>query len=121
MNMLEKYPLKVVWTGKWPCLCRGKWVIEYDGKSLKIPDYRIYKDMNTNGIYSFWHFTDNYDVEYEDIESGLDCDEWIESNREWIEKMFKDAGIKVTEELLTQLFEQINSQDFRMGTCGGCI
>lgn len=113
--------LKVEWTGSHPCLCYGEWKIEYDGIDLRFPSEIKRSHMNTFGEYEEWHFDENMIEQFESYEDGLKCHEWIYENREWITKMFEENNIKVTEELLIDLFNKIQSEDWRHGSCGGCI
>lgn len=115
------YTLDVEWTGSYPCLCSGEWIIKYNGIKLKVPNEYKTKDMNTSGEYSHWYFDDNmseYDEYYED---GLDEANWINENYNWIENMFNKENIVITKELLSDLYDKIHAQDFRSGSCGGCI
>lgn len=104
------------WSGSYPCLCFGEWTLKVNGKdvSKKIPDDLRESSMNTYGTYQSWHFEDLIEV-FEDYEDGLDCEEWIEENNEWLNKITTDYSIK------EQIFKAIQSEDFRSGSCGGCI
>lgn len=111
--------LKVEWTGSYPCLCSGEWIIKYNGNKLKVPKEYRNSYMNTFGEYNY--LVDVIEERFEPYEDGLECHEWIYENREWITKMFEDKNIEVTEELLIDLFNEIQSEDWRSGSCGGCI
>ena len=53
--------IEVEWTGEYPCLCYGKWILKIGGKdcSKLIPKkLRVHSDMNTFGKYDKWHFED---------------------------------------------------------------
>ena len=104
------------WSGSYPCLCFGEWTLKVDGKDVseKIPNDLRESSMNTYGTYQSWHFED-WDVVFEDYEDGLDCEEWIEENDEWLSEITTDYSIK------EQIFIAIQSKDFRHGSCGGCI
>lgn len=41
------------WTGGYPNLCSGKWILKYDDKELEIPQNRINKTMET---YKKWEW-----------------------------------------------------------------
>ena len=79
------------WSGAWPCLCHGQWTLKVNGKDVtdKIPDDLRESEMNTYGVYQSWHFDENYMEEFEDYEDGLDCEEWIEANKEWLDTITK--------------------------------
>lgn len=104
------------WSGSYPCLCFGEWTLKVDGKNVskKIPDDLRESSMNTYGTYQSWHFEDWMEV-FEDYEDGLDCEEWIKENDEWLSEITTDYSIK------EQIFIAIQSKDFRHGSCGGCI
>ena len=104
------------WNGSYPCLCHGEWTLKVNGKNVskKIPEDLRNSSMNTYGTYQSWHFEDWMEV-FEDYEDGLDCEEWIEENNEWLNKITTDYSIK------EQIFNAIQSEDFRSGSCGGCI
>lgn len=108
--------VKAKWTGTYPCLCYGEWKLRVDGKdvSKKIPKDKRDKPMHTFGIYSKWHF-ENWQEVFEDYEDGLQCDDWIKENIDWVSKITSDR--KVQEEI----FNAIQSEDFRWHSCGGCI
>lgn len=108
------YKLEVEWTGTYPCLCFGEWIIKYNGIELKVPNEYKTKDMGTLGDYYQWYFDEYY-------EDGLDETDWINKNYSWIKNMFNEVGIIVTKELLSDLYYEIHGQDWRSGSCGGCI
>lgn len=107
---------EVEWTGEWPSLCCGKWIIKKNGVDVsdKIPESLRENDMNTYGTYDSWHFDEDYMEEWESYSDGLDAEEWI-ANNPWI------LNICSTEEEEYELFEAIQDQDWRHGSCGGCI
>lgn len=104
------------WSGSYPCLCSGSWTLIVDGKDVseKIPFYLRKSSMNTYGTYQSWHFEDWLEV-FEDYDDGLDCEEWIKSNDDWLNEITTDYLIK------EQIFMAIQEEDFRSGSCGGCI
>ena len=112
MNTFE-----VEWTGGWPCLCIGEWIIRKHGVDVSkyIPEHLRCSSMNTTGTYSEWYFDENYLEVFEDYEDGLELPEWIVDNDNWI------SQICDTVEEKEELFEAIQSQDWRTGSCGGCI
>ena len=104
------------WSGSYPCLCYGKWTLIVNDKDVsdKIPEDLRDSSMNTYGTYQTWHFENCLEV-FEDYTSGLDCYDWIKENKKWLDE--------ITTELDTQkeIYQAINEQDFRSGSCGGCI
>lgn len=83
--------------------------------SDKIPkDYRN-EPMNTNGVYSSWRFGNDWEVEWHNYEDGLECKDWIKENKKWLDGITTD---KCEQEDIYYAF-QLN--DWRYGSCGGCI
>ena len=109
--------IKIEWTGGWPSLCIGEWVIEIDGVNYsdKIPEDLRVSDMGTAGSYSSWCFSNGYDVKWSSSEEGLDSEDWIDANKYWLKEL------PIDESEYPQVFKLINEQDFRSGSCGGCI
>ena len=108
--------VKANWSGSYPCLCFGEWTLKVDGKDVSemIPKNLRESSMNTYGTYQSWHFVDWMEV-FEDYESGLICEDWIRENKEWLDKITKDEKVQA------EIYYAINEQDFRSGSCGGCI
>jgi hypothetical protein len=72
--------------------------------------------MNTWGLYQRWCINMGDWEEYEETyEDGLEEKEWITCNRNWI-KEFCD-----NEEEMIELYWAISQEDWRGGSCGGCI
>lgn len=107
---------EAAWTGCYPCLCFGEWIIKKDGKDVSdaIPDDLRHYHMNTEGTYERWYFDDNYSEVFESYEDGLGLYQWIEQNP-WIDRICHN------EEEKQDLFYAISGADFRPGSCGGCI
>ena len=87
------------WTGDYPNLCSGQWILKVNNIDVShlIPEDLRNEPMNTYRDYMSWNFTPDWEVENNYYEDGLFCDEWVE------------------------IYEAINSQDWRYGECGGCI
>lgn len=109
--------IKIEWTGGWPSLCYGEWVIEIDGVNYsdKIPEDLRVSDMGTAGCYDSWCFHNGYDVKWSSNEEGLESEDWINANRYWLKEL------PIDESEYPKVFELISEQDFRTGSCGGCI
>ena len=105
------------WSGGYPCLCYGEWTLFIDGKDMsdKIPKDLRNESMNTNGVYLSWHFESDWEVEWNDYEDGLEREDWIKENKEWLDNITTD---KCEQEDIYYAF-QLN--DWRHGSCGGCI
>ena len=118
---MNKSLLVVEWTGCYPSLCFGEWIIKYNNQELNIPENIKEDNMNTHGSYAHWTFDEEYIEEWTYYEDGLDEEEWLQYNMEWIVPMFQEFNIEITNDLLSELFEKIQEQDWRHGSCGGCI
>lgn len=117
--MLNK--LYVEWTGSYPNLCSGEWVIKYDGIELTVPDDIKYATMDTFGEYGSWYFDEDMYEVWDYYTDGDDEETWITKNIDWVKSMFEEHGIEVTSELLSTLFKKVQEEDWRHGSCGGCI
>lgn len=103
------------WTGRYPCLCSGEWIISIDGEKVDLPEDIKSSEMGTYGVYSRWHFASYWEEVWEDYEDGLFCDEWIKANSWWI----SDLHLSNTETV--DLYNAVAACDWRHGSCGGCI
>lgn len=110
----------VNWTGSYPGLCFGEWIIKYKEKTLELPEAIKKNDMGTYGEYESWHFEDGMEI-FESYTDGLNEKAWIETNREWIEPLFNRYSIPLTDGVLHEFYTKIQENDFRSGSCGGCI
>ncbi len=108
-------PFHANWTSKGNTLCLGHWEIEYEGLPLVLPEPRAEKDMGTKGIYNFMDPDDELFLE------GLDEDEWIVENMEWLSDVFIQSNIPLEEENFRAFYRAVNKEDWRCGSCGGCI
>lgn len=106
----------VKWTGRYPTLCYGKWVINVDGIPLTGIGNGNFK---TYGNYHRWYFVDWSD-EWDRYEDGEEFEVW-----DWSRNGLKDSlerhGIEVTKELMLELYKAIQMEDWRSNSCGGCI
>ena len=105
------------WSGKYPCLCYGEWTLKVDGENVsnKIPEDLRKEYMNTYKSYEEWRFDENYNEEWECYNDGLKCEDWIKVNGYWLNKIVTDKDIQKC------IFHAINEEDWRHGSCGGCI
>lgn len=118
--------IKVEWTGKYPNLCSGEWIITVDDdKILELPHEVKRGNMNTKGEYSSWRFSGgNYDVNWSSDTHGLDSENWIKVHKHTWKKIFKKNNIynkDTFKEDFYDLYYELNSNDWRSGSCGGCI
>jgi len=108
-------PFKATWSEQGHTICLGHWEISYQGRPLRIPGARLDQDMGTYGIYSFL-FPD--DPEFAE---GLEEEEWILENVDWLTDLFISEDIPVDEQHFRWFYQAVNAQDWRCGSCGGCI
>lgn len=108
-------PFRANWTAKGNTLCLGHWEIHYFDKLIVLPTERAEKDMGTRGIYNF---IDPDDTLYLD---GLEEDDWILANIDWLSDVFINANIPLEESLFRQFYQAVNQEDWRCGSCGGCM
>lgn len=107
--------IEAEWTGQYPCLCSGEWIIKVDGERVSLPKEIRTSNMNTFGTYERWYFGTNWEEQWEEYESGLEFKPWLQENSWWVSKL----GLSDTE---TQaLYNAIAEEDWRHGSCGGCI
>jgi len=109
------------WTGRYPSLCCGHWEIIVDGEYLPIPEDKAQETMNTYGTYESWHFDEHWSEVFEDYQEGMYESEWFDENKSWI-----DVGLAQIKKHFgymdyCALYEAIRKEDFRRGSCGGCI
>lgn len=108
------------WTGTYPTLCFGEWVIKYNGKQLELPEDVKSRCMNTEGEYESWHFEDWVEV-FDSYYDGLEEDDWIGVNKAWVDSLFEEHNISKTKDNYYELFKSVQAEDWRSGSCGGCI
>lgn len=105
---------EVKWTGKYPTLCFGEWIIKKDGQDVSKYMPCRQAPMETYGEYDMWHFDDDYNEVWETYKNGMHFKKWSKKN-EWINKICKNKKEK------RELFKAIQKEDWRHGSCGGCI
>ena len=107
--------VKAEWSGKYPCLCNGKWSLCVDGQwvSDRIPEELRDEPMDTHIVYFETSFFEDEPVD-ERCEDGLRCREWVAKNQYWLDNISAD------EEVQCEIFEAFQKADWRRHTCGGC-
>lgn len=111
--MDKKFSVSVEWSGAWPNLCSGEWTCRINGRKVKVPFQR--EPADTRGTYQTWHFSNGWDVVWEDYKDGMDCKEWCEMWKDWLDKL------GLSEEEREQVYEAFQEKDWRHNSCGGCI
>jgi len=112
----EAKGVKAKWSGSYPALCHGEWYLSVSGEDVSgfIPQELKNSPMWTAGTYYAWHFENWLEV-FEPYEDGLDCDEWINENKDWLGRITTDSKTQ------KEIFYAIQEEDFRWGSCGGCV
>lgn len=111
---MSDHTFDITWTGAWPALCCGHWVVKKDGEEIPCPFEDC--DANTWGNYPMWYFDEVYLETWEEERfEGLQKEAWIEEYKDWLSKVSDDP------EDWSIIYDQFQAQDFRRGTCGGCI
>ena len=107
--------VKAEWSGKYPCLCNGKWSLWVDGNwmSDRIPEELRDEPMYTRGVYFETSFLEG-ELVGDSYEDGLRCREWVAKNKHWLD------NISMDEEVQCEIFEAFQKADWRRHTCGGC-
>lgn len=105
--------VEVEWTGGWPALCCGEWVVKIDGKRVADPPFQG-EPAGTFGVYSYWYF-DDWVEDFGEYEDGMSKGDWFDENFVWLKKV-DPSGEKWDE-----LYEAFQREDWRYGSCGGCI
>lgn len=112
---MKPNPFEARWTAQGHTLCLGHWQITYQGKPLALADIQLERDMGTWGVYDPI-FDD--DPEYSE---GLKEDDWIIANIEWLSDLFAAHQIPIDEQHMRWFFQAVDEQDWRCGSCGGCM
>jgi hypothetical protein len=114
-GMLETNQFNAFWTARGNNLCLGHWEISYLGNPLQLEPGIRQNDMGTYAIYSF------FDPEDAMFAEGLQEDDWIVGNVDWLANLFRQNGVPISEENMRAFYRAVNLQDWRCGSCGGCI
>ena len=112
--------VNVVWTGEWPRKCKGRWIFEVDGKDYRylLPfanDDGVDLPADTFGTYECWNMDSEGERLWLHTENGLDIEDWIDQNREWLEV------ITPHENDWDDIFYAFQNADWRFKECGGCV
>ena len=103
------------WTGKYPCLCSGEWILYRDDEPVDTDIPFQSECAGTYRTYSRWYFDDNYSEHWEEYEDGLDADAWIDEHWDWLQTLTDD------EDEYHDIFFAFQDKDWRSSSCGGCI
>ena len=108
-------PFTARWTATGSNICVGHWEISHLGQPLELDSERRENDMGTYAIYSYIFPDDEMYAE------GLQEDEWIIANLDWLMHLFIANNIPTDEAHFRYFYQAVNKQDWRCGSCGGCI
>lgn len=109
--------IEAKWSGSFPCLCHGQWTLIINGNDVsdKIPGELRTSPMNTFGEYETWSFNDDWSEEWETYTDGLHREDWIKTNKTWLDTITTNPSVQ------RKIFSLIQEEDWRHGSCGGCI
>ena len=111
--------ITVEYTGSYPTLCFGEWIVTIDGTQL---DTTEWGPMETRGEYRKWYFDENYSEEWETYQDGYTFPFWLKSEaKQMVMDSLTQAGISINIWDLYDMYNQIQQHDFRHNSCGGCI
>lgn len=111
----DSNPFLACWTARGNNLCLGHWEITYLGNPLQLKPKIEQNDMGTYGIYCF------FDPDNEMFAEGSPEDSWIIENARWLIELFEQHDIPISENTMRAFYQVVNPQDWRCGSCGGCI
>lgn len=105
--------IEAIWTGEYPCFCRGEWILKIDGEDVShmIPNECRHSPMGTKGTYRSWYFDDDYSEQFKDYVDGYNFECWVNHNP-WVLDLPADA---------LSIYLEFQLNDWRRGQCGGCI
>lgn len=123
-NYMTNNIYEAKWTGSYPNLCSGSWHLYENGEEINLqenscpfvagPDDYCDSHANTYGYYSSWHFEDwveTADYYYD----GLEAFDWVKDNIDWL------SNISNNKEDWYAIYDAFNAEDFRPGSCMGCV
>ena len=114
------------WTGSYPNLCSGRWEIIINGKEVVCSkdnyDSILGQAMATYGSYDNWGFTGDWDVQWDSETDGAHFGQWkdLESTKKLL-VLIEENGIPLDSFDLSDLYDALQENDWRSGSCGGCI
>lgn len=105
------------WSGNYPCLCSGEWTLYHNGEKIDVEIPFQKNPANTYNEYAQWHFggESGWEVIWSFYEHGNDKNEWIEDNIEYLKQVTDDK------EQYSYIYKAFQENDWRSGSCGGCV
>ncbi|AUC44334.1 hypothetical protein D083_3985 [Dickeya solani RNS 08.23.3.1.A] len=96
-------------------MCHGHWIIHYLEREFELPEKYREQHLATLGIYSV---IDPDDELYRD---GLDEDDWILENVDWLADCFELHQVPIEEDYFRFFYQAVNPHDWRCTSCAGCM
>lgn len=87
---------------------KGQWIITIDNTVVKCEG-----KMETEKEYGRWEIDGDGDKIWYQYYDGLQIDQWIRNPPLNLSEPLNQAGIKITKDLLVELYPLINQHDFR--------
>lgn len=90
----------------------SRWFLTVDGNDYSelIPDRDDRHEISTKGFVEDWVY-DGEDENYTELDEGLDQDEWIEENLEWLSKISMNLRI------LRKIYEAFQEAEWGENAC----
>jgi len=122
---IDNVKITVEWTGSYPNLCSGEWIIRIDQMHLPIPENWVGSDMGTRGEYSRWYFNDGgEETEYyynDDNSEWKKEDNWLNYSLKCLAEFYNLKFVGNMKKFKQRIYDEISDKDWRSGSCGGCI
>lgn len=103
------------WSGSYPCLCFGEWTLYYNGEEIDAEIPFQNEPADTFGEYIEWYFDEDYIENEKYYEDGLDEEEWIKENIEYLKQVTDDN------KQYEYIYKAFQENDWRYGSCMGCV
>ena len=110
-----KNPFHAIWSEQGHTVCLGHWEVSYLNTPLSLPAEQREEDMGTFGVYSYLYPDDP------EFSEGLEEEAWILENMSWLVSFFELNQIPLDPQHLAWMYQALNREDWRCGSCGGCI
>ena len=104
------------WTGVPWSLCSGSWILRHNGEDIDTDIPFQGEHAGTYGTYSEWGFggESGWMEEWDEYDYGLECQDWCDEHRDWLSTVAPESEWE-------EIFLAFQSNDFRPGSCGGCV
>lgn len=103
------------WSGSYPCLCFGEWMLYHNGEEIDVEIPFQNEPADTFGEYIEWYFDEDYIENEKYYEDGLDEEEWIKENIEYLKQVTDDN------KQYEYIYKAFQENDWRYGSCMGCV